>query len=140
MRTRLVLALVLALAMTVGVVSGLLRPAMAAEGDISVGGVWVSKITHDAAGYSASQRAVEVNKRITEVLSSANLRRTGATVSVRPNGGSAMILVNDQLVMTVTPEDAAGTGVSTVELARQWAQRLAQGLSKAIPDPNVHTF
>lgn len=140
MGTHRTLALLLALAVALGVVSGLPRPAMADQGDISVGGVWVSKITHDSAGFSADQRAVEVNKRITEVLSSASLRRTGATVAVRPNGGSAMILVNDQLVMTVTPDDVAGTKVSTVELARQWAQRLAQGLSKAIPDPNVHVF
>jgi hypothetical protein len=113
---------------------------MADQGDISVGGVWVSKITRDASGYSANQRVTEVNKRITEVLSRPELRHTGAAVSVRPAGESAMILVGDQLVMTVTPEDAAGTRVSTVELARQWAQRLAQGLSKALPDANFHTF
>lgn len=139
MRTRM-LAFVLASAVTVGITAGILPPASADEGDISVGGVWVSKITRDASGYLASQRAVEINKRITEVLSRPELRHMGATVSVRPSGGSAMILVGDQLVMTVTPEDAADTGVTPVELARQWAQRLAQGLTKALPDANFHTF
>ncbi len=140
MLARGILAFVVASAMTVGVTAGLLGPALADVGDISVGGVWVSKITRDASGYSANQRAAEVNKRITNVLSRPELRHTGAAVTVRRDGASALILVADQLIMTVTPEDAAGTGVSTLELARQWAQRLAQGLSKALPDANFHTF
>jgi hypothetical protein len=140
MRAYSMFASVLAAALTAGTLAGLPRPAMADQGDISVGGVWVSKITQDASGYSANQRVAEVNKRITEVLSRPELRRTGAAVAVRQAKESAIILVGDQLVMTVTPEDTAGTQVSTVELARQWAQRLAQGLSKAFPDANFHTF
>jgi hypothetical protein len=108
--------------------------------EISVGGVWVSNITHDGAGYTADQRAVEVRKRITDILSNPKYRQAGAVVSVRPLGAAATIYVGDQLAMTVMPEDAAGTGVTTVELAKQWAQRLAQGLSKALPDANFHTF
>jgi len=42
--------------------------------------------------------------------------------------------------VTVAPEDARGTSVSTLELARQWARRLALGLSKALPDTEFHTF
>lgn len=137
---RAILAFVLGSAMVVGVAAGFVRPAAADVGDISVGGVWVSKITRDASGFSADQRATEVNKRITEVLSRPELRRGGASIVVRQSGASAVILVADLLIMTVTPEDAAGTRVSTLELARQWAQRLAQGLSKALPDANIHTF
>jgi hypothetical protein len=137
---RVIVAVVLASAMVAGVAAGFVRPAAADVGDISVGGVWVSTITRDASGYSADQRAREINKRITEVLSKPEFRQGGAAIYVRAVGASATILVADQLVMTVTPEDAAGTGVSTVELARQWAQRLAKGLSKALPDANIHTF
>jgi hypothetical protein len=133
-------AFVLASVMAGGIFAGLIPPAMADVGDISVGGVWISKITQNAAGFLAEQRATEVNKRITEVLSDPRFRHAGATVSVRPMGDAAAILVGDQLVFTVTPADATGTGVTTVELARQWAQRLAQGLSKALPDANFHTF
>ncbi len=140
MRATRIFAFALASAMVWGLLAGPLQPAMADEGDISVGGVWVSKITHDAAGYSAEQRAIEVMKRITEILSAPKYRFTGAVVSVRPMGDAAAIRVGDHLVMTVTPEDATGTGVTTAELARQWAQRLAEGLSKALPDPNFHTF
>lgn len=134
------LAFVLASAVAWGIFAGLMPPAMADVGDISVGGVWISKITENAAGYLAEQRATEVNKRITEVLSTPGFRHAGAVVSVRPLGDATAILVGDRLVFTVTPADATGTGVTTVELARQWAQRLAQGLSKALPDANFHTF
>jgi hypothetical protein len=128
-----------AVMVVLGLVFGVPRPALAEIGDISVGGVWVCKITHDASGYSADQRAVQVNKRITEVLSDPKLRR-GATVSVRPFGASATISVGDRLVFTVAPEDAMGTSVTTIELARQWARRLATGLAKALPDAEFHTF
>jgi len=33
-----------------------------------------------------------------------------------------------------------GTPNTTVQLARDWAKRLAEGLSKALPDANFHTF
>jgi hypothetical protein len=141
MRPTAIAGLILSVALTGGVAAGLLpQPAAADEGDISVGGVWVSKITHDAAGFSAQDRAVEVTKRLTEILSNPAYRHAGAMVAVRPVGLSAAILVGDQLAMTIMPEDTAGTGVTTMELARQWAQRLAQGLVKALPDANFHTF
>ena len=139
MRSRLlVFALVPALAVGLGI--GLAHPALADPSDISVGGVWVAKITRDAAGFSADQRIVEVQRRITNILSNPVYRHAGATVSVRLVGQAAGIFVADQLAITVMPEDAAGTGVTPAELARQWAQRFAQGLSKALPDANIHVF
>jgi hypothetical protein len=39
------------------------------------------------------------------------------------------------LIFTVTPNDTAGTSVSTLELAHEWASRFAQGLSRALPQP-----
>ena len=130
-------------ALGVFIVSGfalaLARPAAADIGDIAVGGVWICRITHAASGYTPDQRAVEVNKRITEVLSSPQFRM-GAVVSVHPAGGSTLVLVGDKLVFTVAPEDVMGTPNTTVQLARDWAKRLAEGLSKALPDANFHTF
>jgi hypothetical protein len=64
----------------------------------------------------------------------------GAVVSVHPAGGSTLVLVGDKLVFTVAPEDVMGTPNTTVQLARDWAKRLAEGLSKALPDANFHTF
>ncbi len=139
MRSRL-FAFALVPALVWGLSISLVHPALADPLDISVGGVWVAKITRDAAGYSADQRIVEVHKRITDILSNPVYRHAGATVAVRPVGQAAGIYVADQLAITVMPEDATGTGVTTMELARQWAQRFAQGLSKALPDANFHTF
>jgi len=139
MRSRLLVFAVVP-ALVWGLSISLAHPALADASDISVGGVWVAKITHDAAGVSADQRIVEVHKRITDILSNPVYRYQGAPVSVRPVGQAAGIFVADQLAITVMPEDAAGTGVTPMELARQWAQRLAQGLTKALPDANVHVF
>ena len=139
MRSRL-LIVALVPVLVWGLSISLAQPALADPSDITVGGVWVAKITRDAAGFSADQRIVEVHKRITDILSNPAYRHAGAPVSVRPVGQSAGIFVADQLAITVMPEDAAGTGVTTMELARQWAQRFAQGLTNALPDATVHVF
>ena len=145
MRGRCIASLrqVVGVALGVLIVSGfalaLSRPAAADVGDIAVGGVWICRITHAASGFTPDQRAVEVNKRITEVLSTPQFR-LGAVVSVHPAGGSTLVLVGDKLVFTVAPEDVVGTPNTTVQLARDWAKRLAEGLSKALPDANFHTF
>ena len=123
----------------VGIVLGTPVPSLADVGDISVGGVWVCRITQPALGLTAEERAVQVNKQITEALSTPKFRR-GATIAVRSQGPNARIMIDTLVIMTVTPEDAKGTTVAPMELARQWAQRLATGLSKALPDAEFHTF
>lgn len=119
-------------ALTAGILAALALPVLADERDISVGGVWICRITHDASGYTSYERAIEVNRRITQVLSAPELR-TGTQVTVRPMGSGAVIMVGDLLVFTVAPEDAIDTPVKPFELARQWAQRLAEGLTKGLP-------
>ncbi len=114
-------------------------PSRADVGDISVGGVWVCRITQPALGLTVEERAVQVNKQITEALSTPKFRR-GATIAVRADGPIAKIMIDTLVIVTVTPEDIKGTTVTTMELARQWAKRLATGLSKALPDAEFHTF
>ncbi len=121
-------------------VLGLAHPALAEIGDISVGGVWVCRITRGAGGLSLEQRVVQIERQITEVLSLPGIDRLTITVSVRPFGPSAAIVVADFTIITVTPEDAAGTNVTTMELARQWAQRLVAGLRRALPSTTFHGF
>jgi hypothetical protein len=110
------------------------RPAAADTGEIAVGGVWVCEITHDAPGFTAADRAVEVRRRITELLSTPSARQ-GLTLSVQRDGADAVVLAGGILIFTVTPSDTAGTTVNTLQLARQWASRLAQGLARALPQP-----
>lgn len=112
--------------------------ALAAPNQISVGGVWVCDITQGASGFTVDQRIVQIQQRITNVLSTPSFQdNPNVFVRVRPAGADALITVGDRqtriLVFTVTPADAAGTSLTPVQVARQWAPRLAQGLGKAMP-------
>jgi hypothetical protein len=114
------------------------RPALAAPNEISVGGVWVCNITQGASGYSADQRVAAIRQRITNVLSTNGFRdNPNVFVRVRGVGPDAQVWVGDPqqqiLVFTVTPADSAGTSLTPVQVADQWAPRLAQGLGKAMP-------
>jgi hypothetical protein len=113
------------------VVAGLARPAFADPRDISIGGVWITRITHDWAGVSAADRATEITRRITQVLSTPQLRQ-GAVVAVKQDGANALITVGNILVFMVTPADAQGAG-SPMHVAKQWAALLGQGLTRALP-------
>ena len=132
--------LVISIIAVAGLVLGVAYPALADIGDISVGGVWVCRIARGAGGFSLEQRVVQINRRITEVLSIPGTDRRSISMSVRPLGASAAIVVADITVMTVTPADAAGTHVTTMELARQWARRLVAGLQRALPSTTFHGF
>ncbi|MHB8730310.1 MAG: hypothetical protein ACYDAB_00760 [bacterium] len=115
----------------VAVVAGIAKPAFADPRDVSVGGVWITRITHDWAGVSAADRATEITRRITQVLSVPQLRQ-GAVVAVRQDGANALITVGDILVFMVTPADAEGEG-SPMHVAKYWAALLGQGLTRALP-------
>jgi len=123
---------VVGLLVGVALVAGVARPAFADPRDISVGGVWIARITHDWAGVSAVDRATEVTRRITQVLSTPQFRQ-GAVVAVRPDGANALITVGSVLVFTVTPADATGTSGNPMHLAKYWAALLGQGLTRALP-------
>ena len=70
------------LIVAMAVAAAAVRPAFADPRDVSVGGVWITRITHDSAGVSAADRATEVTRRITQVLSTPKLRQ-GTVVAVR---------------------------------------------------------
>lgn len=111
--------------------------AQAGVGDISVGGIWVCRITRGAAGLTLEQRVRQVNQRITDVLSLSTLPQRRIPVEVRPAGTSAAIVVAGITVITVTAEDVAESRMSPDEVARQWAARLVRGLSRALPGREV---
>lgn len=104
--------------------------------DISVGGVYITTIKQPSQGYTAEQRATEINKRITQILSTPELRQ-GAVVSVTQSGQDALVTVGNILVFTITPADAAGSG-TTLYVAKRWAALLSEGLSKALPGSTFH--
>ncbi|MGH2374788.1 MAG: hypothetical protein ACRDIC_15150, partial [bacterium] len=94
-------------------------PAAAEIGDISLGGVWICRITQGTFGMTLAQRVTQINQRITDVLSLPEPGRRQIPVEVRPVGAAAAIVVADITIMTVTSEDAAGA-VSAHEIANQW--------------------
>jgi hypothetical protein len=118
-------------------VAGTARPAFADPRDVSVGGVWITRITHGWGSYSAEDRATEVTKRITQVLSAPQFRQ-GAVVAVKFDGVDAIVTVGDLLVFTVTPADAEGTYNTPMQVAKSWARLLAQGLTKALPGSSFY--
>jgi hypothetical protein len=120
------------------VVAGAASPAFADPRDISVGGVYITRITQPSSGYTAEQRATEITRRITQILSTPELRE-GAVVSISQSGADAEVTVGKILVFTVTPADAKGSG-TTLYVAKQWARLLAEGLTKALPGSNFHGF
>ncbi len=132
--------LVISIIVAASLVLSVAYPALADIGDISVGGIWVCRITHGAGGLSLEQRVVKIERQITKVLSLPGIDRRSIPVSVRPLGQSAEIVVADITVITVTSEDAAGTHVTTMELARQWTRRLVAGLQRALPSTTFHGF
>lgn len=114
------------------------NPAFADPRDISVGGVYITRITQPSAGYTAEERATEVTRRITRILGMPEFRQ-GAVVSVSRSGADALVNVGNVLVFTVTPADAAGSG-TTLFVAKKLAALLAEGLTKALPGSNFHGF
>jgi hypothetical protein len=115
------------------------RPALADPYDIIVGGVWAFKITQPDGAIMPEQRVVEVHRALTEVLSKY---RAGSSIPVTLTvvAKGVAISVGEIHVVTVTPADAQGTGVTPLELARQWSARLSVGVARALPDANVHVF
>jgi hypothetical protein len=120
----------------IAAVASALNPAFADPRDISVGGVYITRITQPAQGFTAEERATEVTRRITQILSTPELRQ-GAVVTVRQSGADALVIVGNILVFTVTPADAAGSGTTTY-VAKHLADLLSQGLTKALPGSVFH--
>jgi hypothetical protein len=123
-----------------GMVLGLAAPAYAEMGDVSIGGIWVCRLSRGIGQMSLQDRMVEIERRIANVLHDPKNRGVGVRVTVRPVGRDAEIWVGNYSIMTVTADDVAGTNVRAVEAARQWAARLVKGLNQALPDANFHVF
>jgi heat shock protein HslJ len=126
------LAMWMAVAALAGLHAAAAAPAGAQAATISVGGVWVCRLAQGASGLTLEQRVRQIDQRIADVLSLPP-ERSQIPVEVRPASGAVAIVAGGITVITVTPADAAGTGVPVHEVAHQWAARLAEGLRRALP-------
>jgi hypothetical protein len=98
---------------------------------ISVGGVWICKITQSVAGFTPQQRVTEANKRITEAVS--RIRPTDrVTVRVQLLGSTAKVTINDMLIFTLVPADVPTPGVALADYALQVSVRLQKGILIAL--------
>jgi len=115
------------------VLIGIVVPVSAAPDplSISVGGIWICKITQSVAGFTPQQRVTEANKRITEVVS--RIRPADrVTVKVQLYGSTATVTVNDMLVFTLVPADVPTPGVALADYALQVSVRLQKGILTAL--------
>ncbi len=117
------------------------HPALAEMGDVSIGGVWVCRLARGTDGFALGRRMEQIERNIYAVLNNPRYRdQRQVPVRVKPMGQNAAITVDGAVILLVTPEDVEGTGAKPIEAAQQWAQRLARGLSQALPDPRFQVF
>ncbi|MGY6528777.1 MAG: mechanosensitive ion channel family protein [Cyanobacterium sp.] len=81
------------------------------------------------ADITATERARVINRRIASLLSQSN-SFAPVEVSLSEGGDSALLRVNNRVLMTVTSQDALDFNVSVSELAQLWAQDLNDSLSQ----------
>lgn len=118
-----------------GLLFGVQLQAHADLGDVSIGGVWVCRLSKGANGLGLDQRMQQIERNIYTIVNDPRYRgRRSVAVQVRPMGVNAALVVDGRVVFVVTPEDIEGTGATPMEAANQWAPKLSKGLSLALPD------
>jgi hypothetical protein len=120
-----------------GLLLWLAGPALADIGDVSIGGVWVCRLTKGAGGLTLEQRMQQIERNMYAVVNNPKYhQQRSVPVSIRPAGQGTAIIVEDLVIFVVTPDDVAGTGAKPIGAARQWAQLLAKGFNQALPRLN----
>lgn len=82
-----------------------------------------------AAGLSAAERAQIINRRIGGLLSQSQ-NPDPVTTKVNDTRQIALLQVNNRVLMTVTPQDAADFDETVQTLAEEWTASLNQSLTK----------
>ncbi len=114
------------------------HPALAAEGDISVGGQILFTIKAPAAGASIAARADAVSDRLGAIIANPYLRSSDIHL-VQQADRSVLLMVGKRLLVTVTPEDGRINQLSAWDQARIWRNELRQNLPKVNVKP-PHDF
>jgi len=89
---------------------------------VFVGGTPIMRLRTAAGGYSAEQRAAEIQQRVNEALSEGVVRPDDITVE--PSGNEAVVLVKGRLLFTADRETARFNSSTPTELADQWANNM----------------
>jgi hypothetical protein len=105
---------------------------------LTLGGVTILQFRAPAGGFSPEQRRSQLQSRVVEILSHAELTPSDVRVVVGPGGRSAMVQVGSMLFVTATEADARANQSTPEELANTWANNLRRGFAAAKPRPTRH--
>jgi hypothetical protein len=106
-------------------------PAAAATGDVVIGGILVLRVRTAAGGLTAADRAVIIEQRIVDALSSAPVN--AEAVTVRQVAGQPAIFVGPVMIITVDANHARLNGTTPLLLAELWVRSLREALPRALP-------
>ena len=102
---------------------------------LTLGGVTLLQFRAAAGGYSPEQRRSQIQSRIIEILSHAELGPRDVRVVPGPGGQSATIQVGPMLFVTATDADARANQSTPEQLANTWAENFRRGFAAAKPRP-----
>ena len=111
------------------------RPAHADNGVVAVGGEMLFTIRAASSGMSAPERAAAVTDRLAVILGAPTISPEDIRL-VPQKDKTVMILVQDRLLVTVTPEDGRPNGKTSRQQAETWARQLRQELPMINARPN----
>ena len=120
-----------------------ISPVRAEEGDIAVGSTLMFKIRVGADGKTVQERVDQVNERLPDILAAKKIRPSEikAVPVDKKKDSNINIMVQDHLLVTVTPEDGKANGFTVKKQAEEWVKSLRKTLPKvnAKPNPNDKT-
>lgn len=88
-----------------------------------------------AGGFTADQRIDHVNERLAYILGNEPL--APRYIKAVPVCGGMAIVVNNQLLVTVTPADARANNTTVAGLTRVWLRAARAALPQSRPHANI---
>lgn len=121
------------------VLSGLLAatlaiPAMAADGDVAMGGVMILRVIYPQGTMTVKQRADAITDRINDVLSDGS-DITASDIQVKTINKEVALTVKDQLIITVDKKTADYNKATPQQLGEMWAKHLRE----VLPELSIHS-
>ncbi len=99
--------------------------------EIVIANEMVLRIRVAPQGMTLKERALEVERRLVEILSHEDL--SPPDVQIKQKAGCPTIYVGRHMLITVTAADASANKATPAQLARMWAENVRRQLPKAEP-------
>lgn len=98
--------------------------------NIYMGGYVIMRIRTGSDELSLKERKLIVQQRVTNLMKCSD--SGDISVTVRKNGNDYDVIANNQLIITVSKDDANANKTSTLRQARMWAMNIKDVFPKAI--------